>query len=218
VNWGASYLVNDVYRRFAAPRASQQHLVWAGRAASILITAAAAYVAFHLDSIRSAFRFLIVLGTGTGAVLVLRWFWWRVNAWAEIAALVGSVVVALGSYAPPFRGLEYGVRESATAAIVTALWVIVMFLTPPERAETLDAFYARARPGGAWGPARARTGLTPRQDLAADLRRVAAGVAALLGVSLALGAALLQQWAVMAGSLAVGGAGLLLLVRRRTAP
>src|SRR5919205_564135 len=133
VNWGASYLVNDVYRRFVVPHASQAHLVWAGRLASVLITAASSYVAFHLESIREAFRFLIVLGTGTGLVLILRWFWWRINAWAEIAALVGSVLVAVLSYTvPAYRTLEFGIRETATAAIVTGLWVLVMYLTPPE--------------------------------------------------------------------------------------
>ena len=91
VNWGASYLVNDVYRRFLAPHASDRSLVWAGRLASLIITAVASFVAFNLHSIGETFRLLIALGTGTGAVLILRWFWWRINVWAEIAALVGSV-------------------------------------------------------------------------------------------------------------------------------
>ena len=216
VNWGASYLVNDLYRRFIAPKASQAHLVWAGRVASVIIAVAASYVAFHLESIRAAFRFLIVLGTGTGAVLVLRWFWWRINAWAEIAALVASVVVAVLSYTLPlFRSLEYGVRETAVALIVTAIWIGVMLLTPPERAETLDRFYERARPGGAWGPIRARTGLAPRQDLAGDVARVLIGVAALLGGNIAIGAALLQRWGVAAGSAVVCALAVRLLVRGR---
>jgi solute:Na+ symporter, SSS family len=216
VNWGASYLVNDVYRRFMVPRASQAHLVWAGRAASVLITVASSYVAFHLQSIREAFRFLIVLGTGTGLVLILRWFWWRINAWAEIAALIGSVLIAALSYtAPAFRSLEFGIRETATAAIVTALWLLVMHLTPPESDATLDRFYQRARPGGAWHRVRERTGLAPRQNLADDLRRVAAGVATLLGGNIALGAALLQQWPAAALATAVSAAGVVLLLRRR---
>jgi Na+/proline symporter len=216
VNWGASYLVNDIYRRFIAPDASQAHLVWAGRIASVIIAVAASYVAFHLESIRSAFRFLIVLGSGTGALLILRWFWWRINAWAEIAALVASVVVAVASYAlPAFRSLGYGVRETAVALIVTAIWLGVMAITPPEREATLDRFYERARPGGAWGPVRARTGLAPRQHLAADVRRVVAGVAALLGGNIAVGAALLQRWGVAVGAAVVCALAILFLVRRR---
>lgn len=217
VNWGASYLVNDVFRRFIAPRASDRALVWAGRFASLLITATASFVAFNLHSIGETFRLLIALGTGTGAVLILRWFWWRINVWAEITALVGSVVVAAIMYSvPPLRALEFGVRETAMAAIVTALWLTVMWLTPPESDETLDAFYARARPGGAWGPVRRRTGLEPRQQLASDVRRVAAGVATLLGVNLGIGAALLQQWGLMAVAALAATLGILHLRRART--
>jgi SSS family solute:Na+ symporter len=190
VNWGASYLVNDVYRRFFAPAASDRSLVWAGRLASLVITAVASFVAFNLHSIGETFRLLIALGTGTGAVLILRWFWWRINVWAEIAALVGSVVV-------------------------TALWLTVMWLTPPESDETLDAFYARARPGGAWGPVRARTGIAPRQHLASDVRRVVAGVATLLGVNIAIGASLLQQWSVAVPAAIVASGGMLYLRRAR---
>jgi Na+/proline symporter len=208
INWGASYLVNDVYRRFLDPGASERRLVLAGRAASVLITVVASVIAFHLTSIGETFRLLIALGTGTGAVLILRWFWWRINAWAEIAALVASVIVpALTYLLPRYRGLEFGVRETATAGIVTALWLVVMWLTPAERDETLDRFYERARPGGAWGPVRRRTGITPRQHLADDVRRVIAGVAAITGANLAIGAGLLQQWGLMTVSLLFAAAG-----------
>ena len=136
--------------------------------------------------------------------------------WAEIAALVGSVLVAAFIYAvPSLRALEFGVRETAMAAIVTALWLTVMWLTPPESDETLDAFYTRARPGGAWGPVRARTGLAPRQHLASDVRRVIAGVAALLGVNVGIGAALLQQWGLVAGAGIAAACGAIFLLRAR---
>lgn len=218
VNWGASYLVNDIYRRFVVSDAAQPHLVWAGRFASLLITVVASFIAFHLTSIRETFRFLIVLGTGTGLLLILRWFWWRINAWAEIAALVGSVVVGVLSFRlPAFRTLEYGVRETATALIVSALWVGVMLLTPPESEETLDRFYRRAQPGGFWRVVQRRTGLAPRQRLGDDVLRTVAGVSALLGGNITLGAALLQQWVVAALAGLVAAAGLLILVRRRPA-
>ena len=216
VNWGASYLVNDVYRRFLAPHASERSLVWAGRLASLIITAVASFVAFNLHSIGETFRLLIALGTGTGAVLILRWFWWRINVWAEIAALVGSVLVAALIYSvPALRALEFGIRETGMAAVVTALWLTVMWLTPPESDETLDAFYTRARPGGAWGPVRARTGIAPRQHLASDVRRVFAGVATLLGVNIAIGAGLLQQWIVSLVAATIACVGILYLRRAR---
>src|SRR3569623_1959587 len=212
VNWGASYLVNDVYRRFLAPHASESSLVWAGRLASLIISAVASFVAFNLLSIGETFRLLIALGTGTGAVLILRWFWWRINVWAEIAALVGSVLVAALIYSvPSLRALEFGIREAGMAAVVTALWLTVMWLTPPESDETLAAFYSRARPGGAWGPVRARTGIAPRPHLASAVRRVVAGVATLLGVNIAIGAGLLQQWSVSAAAAVVGCGGILYL-------
>lgn len=216
VNWGASYLVNDIYQRFLVPDASQAHLVWAGRIATLLITAVASGIAFNLTSVGDVFRFLIVLGTGSGALLILRWFWWRVNAWAEIAALLGSLFIGAMTYiSPSFGGTTYGTRSATTAAIVTGLWMVVMYLTPAEPAETLDRFYARARPGGAWGPVRARTGLTSRQDLLDDILRVVAGVAALMGANIAIGALLLQSWRTAAISTVVATLGIVFLVRGR---
>lgn len=216
VNWGASYLVNDIYRRFVVPDASQRHLVWAGRIATVLITAVAAAIAFRIESIGEVFRFLIVLGTGTGAVLILRWFWWRVNAWAELAALVGSVIIAVLVYVIPwFGGETYAMRSLTTASCVTLIWVSVMYLTPPEAPATLDRFYERARPGGAWRVVQERTGLTSRQDLRDDLLRTVAGVAALLGANFTVGALLLQRWGVALIASALCFAGVAQLLRRR---
>ena len=215
VNWGASYLVNDVYRRFLDPGASQRRLVWMGRLTTVLITATAAAIAFNLTSVAQVFQFLIVLGTGSGALLILRWFWWRVNAWAEIAALFGSVIVGALTYTPWFGGQTYGSRSLTTAAIVTGLWLVVMFVTRAEPAATLDAFYARARPGGAWGPVRARTGLSSRQNLVDDILRVVAGVATIMGANIAIGALLLQAWMTAVVALLIGAMGTAFLVRTR---
>jgi solute:Na+ symporter, SSS family len=215
VNWGASYLVNDVYRRFFAPDASQRRLVWAGRLATLLITALASAIAFYLTSVAQVFQFLIVLGTGSGALLILRWFWWRVNAWAEIAALFGSVIIGGLTYTPWFGGQTYFSRSVTTVSIVTALWIVVMFLTRPEPAATLDAFYARARPGGAWRPVRMRTGLSSRQDLRDDLLRVVAGVAAIMGANILVGALLLQAWSTAAISFVFFALGTAFLVTKR---
>ncbi len=218
VNWGASYLVNDIYRRFIRKDASQPHLVWVGRLASVLITVLASYASFHLTSIGEVFRFLVVLGTGAGAVLILRWFWWRLNAWAEIAALVGSVIVAALLYeVPSLRALSYGIKSMTTAGVVTVLWIVVMYATPPETNATLDAFYTRARPGGAWGPVRARTGLASRQDLGDDVLRVFAGVASLIGGTMAIGALLVQRWMVAGVAAIVAAVGIALLLRKRPA-
>jgi Na+/proline symporter len=218
VNWGASYLVNDIWRRFVRPTASQRHLIWAGRIGSVLITALAAALSFHLTSIQEAFRLIVLLGTGAGAVLILRWFWWRVNAWAEITALAAGVLVTVTiAEVPTLAALEYGYKSIVTTAIVTVLWIAVMYATPPERPETLDAFYRRARPGGAWGPVRGRTGLAPLQNLRDDILRVAAGVLAIMGINIALGASLLQQWRTAVIATAVAALGVALLLRHRPA-
>ena len=162
VNWGASYLVNNVYRRFLAPNASDRSLVWAGRFASLIITAVASSVAFNLHSIGETFRLLIALGTGTGAVLILRWFWWRINVWAEIAALVGSVRRGgddlFGSRAPRAR-IRYS-RDRNGRRRHGALAHGDVADPARERRDTRRVLFARAA-GRRMGPVRARTGIEP---------------------------------------------------------
>ena len=95
LNWGASYLVNDFYRRFWKPNASASHYVGASQAATVLLTIISAIVTFYLDSIAGAWKLLLVTGAGTGSVLLLRWYWWRVNAWSEVSAMIAAFVVSL---------------------------------------------------------------------------------------------------------------------------
>src|SRR5690606_3179816 len=95
INWGASYLTNDLYRRFIRPDASQAQLVLMGRVFSVLITALAAVAAYFATDVRTVFRLVIAVGTGPGVVLILRWFWWRINAWAELAAMLGGFLAGI---------------------------------------------------------------------------------------------------------------------------
>jgi Na+/proline symporter len=146
LNWGTSYLINDCYRRFARPSASEHHYVWASRIATMLVMVLAAVVTFYLESVRQAWEFVLESGAGIGLVLILRWYWWRVNAWSEIAALVGSALgFAFIRMATPLtfpRSLLYLV------AWTTLCWLSVTFLTRPESPDTLARFYRRVRPGG----------------------------------------------------------------------
>jgi Na+/proline symporter len=190
INWGASYLVNDLYARFGGV-SDQPRLLLAARLASVALTLIAAVVSFFMEDVGQVFRFLILIGTGPGLVLLLRWFWWRINAWAEIAAMGAAVALAGLSYLPSFKALGYGAQLALTAFGTLAVWLPVMRLTPPERAEILEGFYRRVRPGGFWGPQRAATGLAPLDDLAADLRRWLFWSVALLGAMLGVGALLL---------------------------
>ena len=183
VNWGASYLVNDLYARFAPPQ-DDATLLRVARWATVGLTLLAATVSFFMDDVGTVFRLLILIGTGPGLVLLLRWFWWRINAWAEIAAMVAGLVVALVTLR---YELTFGWRIILTAFGSMAVWVPVMFATAPEPDARLDEFYRRVRPAGFWGPVRRRTGLTPLDDLRQDAGRWLLWVVAILGSVLGIG-------------------------------
>ena len=188
VNWGASYMVHDLYARFGQEK-DDVKLLRAARWASIAITLIAAVLSFFMDSVGQVFRFLVLIGSGTGAVLLLRWFWWRVNAWTEIVAMLVGVALAIVA---SFQSWSWGARLGFTTFGTMAIWLPVTFLTRPEKPEVLDAFYTRIRPGGWWGPVRARTGLTPLDNLLKDGGRWLLWSIAILGSMLALGWALLK--------------------------
>lgn len=191
INWGASYLVNDLYGRFAGVK-EDARLLRAARWASVGLTLLAATVSFFMDDVGTVFRFLILIGTGPGLVLLLRWFWWRVNAWAEIAAMASALVIAFASLLPGYSALPFGTKLTITAFGTLLVWLPVMLLTPPERPEVLEGFYRRVRPAGAWGPQRAATGLAPADQLGRDLTRWLAWSVAIFGVMLGAGAWLLR--------------------------
>jgi len=205
INWGASYIVNDLYARWVRPDAEDAERVWVGRLASVGIVALAATAAFFAQDIGTVFRFMIAIGTGPGAVLILRWFWWRVNAWAELSAMLAGMLIALLSYLPVFGGLDFGVRLAVTAFGAAAVWVPAMILTPPESPATLERFYRRTRPGGpGWRRQRVETGLEPRQDLGTALLSGILGVATLLSLMFAVGWLVLDQPARGLAALSLG--------------
>jgi Na+/proline symporter len=190
LNWGASYLVHDLYARFTG-QADDRRLLRAARVASVLLALLAATVSFFMESVGQVFRFLILIGNGPGLVLLLRWFWWRINAWAEIAAMLAGLALALLTFLPPFDQLTFGWRLVLTGFGSMLVWVPAMLLTKPEAPEVLDQFYARVRPAGAWGPVQARVQLPPLDSLAADARRWLLWVVIVLGGMLGIGWVLL---------------------------
>lgn len=166
LNWGASYLVNDLYGRFVRPDASQKELVRVSRGATALLMVASLVVTLFLTSIEGAWRFLLALGAGTGLVLILRWYWWRINAWSEISAMVASLVVSLalwfGAGLDPDNLSQWAIIMLITVGASTVVWVSVTLLTAPEGESTLDGFYRRVRPGGAgWRSVAVRNGFGP---------------------------------------------------------
>ncbi|CDM92666.1 MAG: sodium:solute symporter family protein [Limnospira maxima] len=223
INWGASFITNDLYLRFVKPTATQTELVLVGRLSSVLVTVLGAIAAFLATDVATVFRLVIAIGTGSGLVLILRWFWWRVNAAAELSAIVGSFLVGMvTSLSPWFKIEDFGWRIIFITISVTCLWVIVLVLTPPESETTLETFYQKVRPGGpGWSRERMKTGLFPAQDLGLDLQRVLASIFLLLGLLLATGGFLLLQQAIAWISLIVaviGGVWLRHLSRLKIQP
>ncbi|EKV01874.1 Na+/proline symporter [Leptolyngbya sp. PCC 7375] len=193
INWGASYLTNDLYGRFINPDATQAELVNVGRMTSVIVTALGATAAFFASDVATVFRLVIAIGTGPGLVLILRWFWWRINAAAELSSMVaGFLIGLLTSSAPWFQIDDFGLRLLVTAGMTTVIWVIAMFATPPESDETLDNFYRLVRPGGpGWQKQRQRTGVRPLQNLGLEFKRVMASLLLLFGAMFAVGGFLL---------------------------
>lgn len=213
INWGASYLTNDLYARFLHPGASQRALVLAGRVASVLVAALGALVAFYSEHVMTVFRLILAIGTGPGLVLILRWFWWRINAWAELAAMVAGFLVGVGTTLVPVLQLpDFGLQLMAITAITFLIWFPVMLLTKPESEERLEDFYRRVRPGGpGWRRIRERTGVPAAQDLGCDVQRVIAGLMILYGLLFGVGGFLLLQWGTGAAATAVALVGYLWL-------
>ncbi len=170
LNWGASYLVNDVYKRFFARARSEKHYVTISQAVTMLLMILSAIITFYMDSIVGAWRFLMALGAGTGLVYILRWFWWRINAWSEISAMasafVVSVILQFGFGYDESQPRDFAILLLITVAITTAVWIAVTYLTSPEPKEKLLAFYRRVRPNPAmWGPvAQEATDVAPERD------------------------------------------------------
>ncbi len=153
LNWGASYLVNDVYLRFLRPDAPARSLVIASRVATGLLMVLSLAVMAVLTSVEQGWKILIGLGAGTGVVFILRWYWWRINAWSEISAMGASLVASIGLHLAGIDGGDtasgdYAVAMLITVGVTTLVWVSVTLLTPPESPVTLERFYRQVRPGG----------------------------------------------------------------------
>jgi solute:Na+ symporter, SSS family len=172
LNWGASYLVNDLYRRFVEPDADEAKLVRLSRGATLvvfLLSAVVTWILYQVGSVQAAWRILLALGAGTGLVYILRWYWWRINAWSEIsamvAALVGFVFFTTAGIFNPVDPLEGAHLMLANTLWTTTVWLAVTYLTKPTDPETLLAFYRRVRPGGRGWRAVQDQGRFPREPI-----------------------------------------------------
>ena len=150
LNWGASYLVNDFYKRFFKPEADDRHYVVASRISVVLIMLVAGVTSLFMDSIAGAWKFLIALNAGIGLVQILRWYWWRINAWSEIAAMVTSAVVSTIVFTLPQTKDNFAYQMLIIVPISTLTWLVTTLVTSPVSEERLIAFYQRIRPNGGW--------------------------------------------------------------------
>jgi Na+/proline symporter len=154
LNWGASYLVNDFYKRFVNKTATEKHYVAVSRWATVFLFLASIFVTMQLETVEGAWKFLLALGSGTGLVLILRWYWWRINAWSEISAMIASFIISLVAiWAMRGRFPAGDLRADAWVMLITVvsstvIWLAVTFMTAPEPDAKLEAFYQRVRPGG----------------------------------------------------------------------
>ncbi len=150
LNWGASYIVDDFYRRFIVTDHEERHYVLVGRISTVILTALACGLALWLENALQAFRIMLQIGAGTGLIFLLRWFWWRINAWSEISAMIISFLVAVyfqfGHEALGYQPVDPSLQLVLGVAITTTGWILVTMLTPPTSREKLQSFYDKIHP------------------------------------------------------------------------
>jgi Na+/proline symporter len=167
LNWGTSYLVHDFYRRFMRPGAEERHYVLVGRLVTAALMVLAAALTFVLTTAQASFNLMLSVGAGTGLIYLLRWYWWRINAWSEIAAMVSSFLVAVAFFVAGRNGATIAAHTSLliTVAVTTIVWVAATYMTAPTDRATLVSFYRLVRaPGPGWEQVRAEAGVPPSPD------------------------------------------------------
>ncbi|MBP7707414.1 MAG: Na+:solute symporter [Candidatus Aminicenantes bacterium] len=163
LNWGASYLVHDFYRRFIKTDASEKHYVMVGRIATIMLFVAAGALVFVLDTAKDSFDIILQVGAGTGLLYLVRWFWWRVNAWCEVNAMISSFVFSILLLVLRKFGVAVPTHYALilTVGVTTISWMLTAFLGPQTDRETLVKFYRKVRPmGPGWKAVRKEAGIT----------------------------------------------------------
>ena len=163
LNWGASYLVHDFYRRFIAPEADEKHYVMVGRVATVGLYVVAAFLSLALESAQDAFEILISIGAGTGLLYLLRWFWWRINAWTEVVAMISSFAISVLFFILKKSGnpLPFANTVLFSVAFTTICWLVAAYVTPATSRERLIEFYRKVHPSGpGWRKVREEAGIS----------------------------------------------------------
>lgn len=203
LNWGASYVINDFYRRFVKRGSTERHYVVISQLVTMLLMVASVVITFYMDSISGAWKLLLVTGAGTGTVLLLRWFWWRINAWSEVSAMIAAALVSIflqlylkwNSDNPR----QFAYIMLVTVGITTVVWLVVTFATAPEPHAKLIAFYQRVRPEGpGWNRIAADAGLKAAHaqgSLSLQIANWILGCALIYGSLFGIGKLIFKEWA-----------------------
>ncbi|MEO1050132.1 MAG: sodium:solute symporter family protein [Bacteroidota bacterium] len=201
LNWGTSYLINDFYKRFLNPKANEKQFVMASRVGTILLMIVALIITSMIDNISGAWGFLVECGAGLGLVLILRWYWWRINAWSEIAASIAPFMAYgfskfyLASIDPAWgKGLTEDPRSFfLTVGFTTVVWIVTTLLTKPTDHDKLKTFYDRIKPAGNWKPF-----LSGQEKGSSDLGKLAvcwiSGVVLVYTALFTIGSLIFREW------------------------
>ena len=221
LNWVASYVINDFYRRFLVRKSNERHYVIISQVVTVLLMMVSIIVTLNLGSIEQAWKLLLVTGAGTGTVLMLRWFWWRINAWSEVSAMAIAAAVSLflqiglkwNSDSPK----EFAYIMLVTVGITTVGWLAVTYLTRPEPEEKLVSFYRHVRPdGGGWKRVAKIAGLPAGQttgSLGPHLLNWVLGCTLIYSSLFGIGKLIFKEWLVAVAYLAVAGIAALAISR-----
>ena len=209
LNWGASYLVNDFYKRFLKPTETDRHYVLMSQLATVLLTICSAIITRYMDSISGAWKLLLLTGAGTGTVLILRWYWWRINAWSEVSAMISAFVVSIVLQSifglDSDNPVQFAQIMLITVAITTVVWLAVTFATAPEPDAKLISFYRRVRPSEfGWKPiAKLAPDVPPARDFGWNMLDWLCGCAMIYGALFGTGKIILKETATGLAFLAV---------------
>lgn len=206
LNWSSSYIANDVYKRFIKPSASQKELVWIGRIAPLVLLVLSAFIALFLTNAKQAFDLIVMMGAGTGLLLILRWFWWRINAVCEFVAMIVSFIVAVILSFTRIDGkplIDPLLNLPVNVLITTIAWLIVAFTTKPTDKIILEKFVAQTNPGGpGWkkvfvDAAKENRPITPRVEatnIPKGILQMILGCLTVYSSLFATGYAIYRQW------------------------
>jgi uncharacterized sodium:solute symporter family permease YidK len=199
LNWGSSYLVNDLYKRFFVRNATEKHYVLISKIFTVFLVLGSGYTATKLSSINQGWQLVLNIGFGTGAVYILRWYWDRINAWSEIVAMAVAALMSIGLSRISFVGndaLVYAKTALITGLVTTIAWVVATFVTDPESDETLIKFYKRVHPTvyGWKRVAKMVPEMPEVRDVASNAFNWAMGVILVYGCLFGIGKLVFGEW------------------------